>query len=104
MDVEWRPLFSHQLKLQELRLIKPQLNITILADGRNNLADLLSFSSAPASSSAPSSGTSSAASQQAFLLSLTGLSVRNGSLLYQDARQGVTRRLITWISPSLPWP
>lgn len=93
MGVEWRPLFSHQLKLQELRLIKPQLNITILADGRNNLADLLSFSSAPASSSAPSSGKSSAASQQAFLLSLAGLSVRNGSLLYQDARQGVTRRL-----------
>ena len=83
LSVELMPLLEHKIKIKEVTLTKPQINLIKRADGRTNYQLF--------SSQADSEGENSSTQQKSsnFKLNLDDLRIKEGSLTYDDlAKQG----------------
>ena len=80
VDFEWRSLLHRAWVLSEVRLVDPTLHVEIAKDGKLNLAAL-----------APGGGTAGTAQPPRF--AIDRFSVANGSLTFEDQRQGYRNRV-----------
>ncbi len=80
VDLEWHSLLRRAWALDEVRLVDPAVHLEIAKDGRLNLAAL-----------APDAG--STGSTQPLRITIGRLSVANGSLDFEDQRQGYRNRV-----------
>ena len=80
VDLEWRSLLLRAWVLDEVRLVDPAARLEIAKDGRLNLAALV-----------PDAG--STGSTQPLRIAIGRFSVANGSLDFEDQRQGYRNRV-----------
>ena len=90
------PLFSGQIQVRSIKLVKPVVNIEVLADGRSNLVfDPASGNNqstpSPASSAPTDSGSEGSGGGAA--IRIDDLAIEDGTVVYRDARAGQTERI-----------
>ena len=104
VSIAFIPLLGRQLKINNIKLIKPILNIEVLPDGRNNLAAAVPISSNVQPSATPNTIVSSQRSKVlnnfidglqvgSLSLSIENFSIQNGFVSYNDHIHGRSEKI-----------
>ncbi len=95
--VAMAPLLTGRIKVQQIKLVDPVIELEVLADGRNNWtfeAGKGKAAPVPSPGTGPGTGTGEAAEAvSAPPVALDDFTIQNGTLIYRDAKAGTVERV-----------